>query len=81
EAFQDGEVYIPPIKDLIKLHVNLVAKNPEFTRILFLISDKKPGDYVIAVRAVTTRDFMTASVAEIEPKVLSELAAEIMVEN
>ncbi len=81
EVFKNRDVYIPPVRELVKLHVNLVAKNPEFTRILYLISGKRTGDYLIAVRAVTTRDFMTASVADIPPSVLAELASEITAES
>ncbi|WEU40097.1 MAG: GMP synthase [Candidatus Odinarchaeum yellowstonii] len=81
EVFKNGEVYIPPVKELVKLHVALVAKNPDFTRILYLVSDKRHGDYLIAIRAITTRDFMTASVADIQPNVLAELGSNIMREN
>ncbi len=81
EVFKNSEVYIPPVRELVRLHVDLVAKNPEFTRILYLISAKRAGNYLIAVRAITTRDFMTASIADIPPNVLEELASEIMSEN
>jgi GMP synthase (glutamine-hydrolysing) len=82
EVFNEkNENYIPNIQELIKLHIEIVSKNPDFTRILFLISNKREGKYLIAIRAITTRDFMTASITEIPSKMLSKIGNKIMEEN
>lgn len=81
EVNKKGRVYTPTVRELIKLHVNVVRVAPEFTRILFSVSNRRSGDYIIAVRAVTTRDFMTATIADIDSEVLAKLGAEIMAEN
>ncbi|MHA1409911.1 MAG: GMP synthase (glutamine-hydrolyzing) [Candidatus Odinarchaeia archaeon] len=77
----NGEVYLPTIKELNKLHMEVVSKNPEFSRILYLISDKNKGEFLIAVRAVTTRDFMTASITDIPSETLLKLGKKIKAEN
>jgi len=69
----------PPIRDLVTLQRMVIAENSSLTRILYVIhetTEKQP--YVIALRAVQTQDFLTASVAEIPWTTLNETAEKIV---
>jgi len=73
-------LYQPPIRDLVTLQNKVIAENPSFTRILYVVREaprKQP--YVIAIRAVQTQDFLTAKVAEIPWVTLKEIAEKIVV--
>ncbi len=77
----DGQVHQAPIKDLVTLQTKIITENPQFTRILYTIketSEKQP--YVISLRAIQTRDFLTAEVSQIPWMTLSE-TAETILEN
>jgi len=77
----DGQVHQAPIKDLVTLQIKIITENPQFTRILYTIketSEKQP--YVISLRAIQTRDFLTAEVSQIPWTTLSE-TAETILEN
>ncbi len=74
-----GDVHQPPLKNLIFLQTKIIAENPTFTRILYAIHEaaqKQP--YVIAIRAIQTKDFLTANVAEIPWKTLNQTAQKIL---
>lgn len=75
----NGRIYQTSVKNLIALQNQIVNKNSSFTRILYAIREtpqKRP--YVIVIRAIQTRDFLTAQVAEIPWKTLEETAQEIL---
>jgi GMP synthase (glutamine-hydrolysing) len=77
----DGQVHQAPIKGLVTLQKKIITENPQFTRILYTIkeaSEKQP--YVISLRAIQTRDFLTAEVSQIPWTTLSE-TAETILEN
>ncbi len=77
----EGQVHQAPIKDLVTLQTKIITENPQFTRILYTIketSEKQP--YVISLRAIQTRDFLTAEVSQIPWTTLSE-TAETILEN
>ncbi|MHA1753898.1 MAG: GMP synthase (glutamine-hydrolyzing), partial [Candidatus Odinarchaeia archaeon] len=79
---KENRVFIPKFNDLIKLHIEIVAENPEITRILYSVSEQNTnGKYIIGIRAVTTRDFMTASITELPQETLIRLGKDIMDEN
>jgi len=74
-----GDVHQPPIRNLVFLQTKIIAENPSFTRILYAVHEtaqKQP--YVIALRAIQTQDFLTASVAEIPWTTLSQTAQKIL---
>jgi len=76
----DSSLYQPPIRDLVTLQNMVIAENPSFTRILYVVGEtpiKQP--YVIAIRAIQTQDFLTAKVAEIPWVTLNEIAEKIVV--
>lgn len=62
------------------LQETLQGRHPEFTRILYRIDGREEGGYLIAVRAVKTKDFITAEVAEAPWPVLKRAAEEVLEE-
>ena len=61
-----------------RLQSALQERHREFTHILYRIDGREEGDYLIAVRAVKTKDFITAEVAEAPWSLLKATAAEIL---
>ncbi|ABP94377.1 MULTISPECIES: GMP synthase (glutamine-hydrolyzing) [Metallosphaera] len=49
----------------------------EYTRALMRVRTTK-GKYTVAIRAVSTEDFMTADIVEIDPSLLSRIADELL---
>jgi GMP synthase (glutamine-hydrolysing) len=75
----NGDVHQPPIRDLVFLQTKIIAENPSFTRILYAVHETvQKQSYVIAIRAIKTQDFLTASVAEIPWTTLSQTAQKIL---
>lgn len=75
----NGKVHNPSISSLVALQSKVTTEDPSFTRILYTIKeaiDEKP--YVIALRAIQTSDFLTATVSDIPWETLSETADEIL---
>ena len=75
----EGHIHQASIKNLVTLQTKLITENPRFTRILYAIqeiSEKKP--FVISLRAIQTRDFLTAEVAQIPWATLSKIAEKIL---
>ena len=78
---RDGEFYQPSLENLIGLQEKIVNENPSVSRILYTIAEKKEKQpYVVAVRAVKTRDFLTARVADVPWTSLKETAESILEE-
>ena len=80
ECRRSGNVFCQPsMVDLTALQNLIISSNPSITRVLYAISsgiEKKP--YIIAVRAVKTRDFMTAEVADVPWSTLNKTAHRIL---
>jgi GMP synthase (glutamine-hydrolysing) len=75
----NGRVYQPPIKSLVALQAKIVAENPFLTRILYAVQEKSlKQPYVVAIRAVQTRDFLTARVADIPWATLRKTAQRVL---
>jgi GMP synthase (glutamine-hydrolysing) len=69
----------PSIEKLIQLQFDIISKTPEFTRVVYNITEKpRKGKYIIFVRSVTTRDYMAAKVTEIPWDKLTKTAKQIM---
>ncbi|MCW4021405.1 MAG: GMP synthase [Candidatus Bathyarchaeota archaeon] len=78
---EGGEVYQPSLHTLIELQNVIIGENPSVTRVLYTVSEKQESQpYVVAVRAVSTRDFLTARVADIPWSTLKETADLILEE-
>jgi GMP synthase PP-ATPase subunit len=75
---EKGKVHQPSIRDLITLQNKLIEQNDSFTRVFYVVHEApKKQPYVVAVRAVQTQDFLTASVAEIPWKTLNQIAKDV----
>ena len=78
-AAADGKIFQTPIPKLVSLQAKITSENPTITRVLYTVDElpeKRP--YVISIRAVQTKDFLTAQVSEIPWKTLEKTAEEIM---
>jgi GMP synthase (glutamine-hydrolysing) len=61
-----GNILKVPIKELINLQTDLISAYPAFTHILYAIAERVEGAYIVPIRAIKTRDFMTAEVAVVD---------------
>jgi len=76
---EQREVYGWLIEKLRELQSKLISASPEFTRILYTIQEgKERAPYDVAIRAIETRDFMTADVVAIPWSTLTSIAKEIL---
>jgi GMP synthase (glutamine-hydrolysing) len=76
---EDGRIHQAFIRNLVMLQTKVITENPSFTRILYAVQEKpQKQPYVISLRAVQTRDFLTAQVAEIPWTTLTETAEKIL---
>jgi GMP synthase (glutamine-hydrolysing) len=74
----EGKAYQTDIQKLVSLQAKITSENPTITRVLYAVKEvpeKKP--YVISIRAVQTKDFLTAQVSEIPWKTMERAANEI----
>ena len=75
----EGKAFQADIPKLVSLQAKITNENPKITRVLYAVKEtpeKKP--YVISIRAVQTKDFLTAQVSEIPWKTLEKTANEII---
>ena len=71
----NGGLHNPLISSLVSLQAKIITENPSFTRILYTLKESpQEQPYVVALRAIQTRDFLTAKVAEIPWATLNETA-------
>ena len=58
---------------------SIIERVPEVTRVAVLVKEKRGGPSMsVIVRAVSTRDFMTAAVAQVPWKILKDIAESIL---
>lgn len=75
----NGRLHHPPIQNLISLQANITNENPDVARILYAVKvSSETNPHVIGIRAVQTKDFLTANVSEIPWAVLNKTAKEII---
>lgn len=75
----NGSVYKAAIRNLMSLQARLITQNPAVARILYAVKDlgvKK--SYVIGIRSVQTKDFLTAQVSEIPWTALEAIAEKVI---
>jgi GMP synthase (glutamine-hydrolysing) len=64
---------------LLHLQKTIVEKAPEVTRVAILVKERRGGAGLsVIVRAVSTRDFMTAAVSQVPWKILKDIADSIL---
>ena len=74
-----GKAHEAPLNALHSLQAKIITEIPSFTRVLYCVTEAEtPKDYVIVIRAINTRDFLTASVADIPWQTLREAAEKIL---
>jgi GMP synthase (glutamine-hydrolysing) len=74
----NGKLHQTAIQNVIFLQARIITENPAISRVFYALKDvaeKKP--YVIGVRSVETKDFLTATVSEIPWATLEKTAEEI----
>ncbi|MEM2104775.1 MAG: ATP-binding protein [Candidatus Bathyarchaeia archaeon] len=77
----NGKVFHAAVNKLVSLQAKITSENPAFTRVFYAVdelSERKP--YVVGIRAVQTKDFLTAEVSELPWKTLEKAAGEILSE-
>ena len=58
---------------------SIVEKFPDITRVAVLVKEKRGGPPLsVIIRAISTRDFMTAAVAQVPWKILKDIAESIL---
>lgn len=73
------EETVPKIDDLVELQGKITSENPSITRVLYSVSSRAEREqYIIALRAVETENFITADVAEIPWPTLDAAARRIL---
>ena len=76
---EDGKAHEAPLNALHSLQAKIITEIPSFTRVLYCVAEAEtPKDYVIIIRAINTRDFLTASVADIPWQTLRGAAEKIL---
>lgn len=71
--------FAPSIPELVGAQKKLLDHNVDYTRILIEIG-RDEGEYVVALRAIKTRDFLTAEVVPLDWKTLSLISERILEE-
>jgi len=74
----NGKAHQTPIRNLVSLQAKIVTENPNVARIFYAVKDsheKKP--YVIGIRSVQTKNFLTAQVSEIPWTTLNSAAEKV----
>lgn len=75
----ERKAWIEDLPRLVETGGKLVSQFPELTRVLYTLKEsEKPGTYAVALRAVNTRDFMTAEVTQLPWETLEQTASEIL---
>jgi GMP synthase PP-ATPase subunit len=74
-----GKIHQPSMSSLIELQNKILTENPSFTRVFYVVGEKTQRQpYVVAVRAISTTDFLTAKVSDLPWKTLNEIATSIL---
>ncbi len=66
------------VTKLVELEGRVTSSFPELVRVLYLIDERKTGKYSVVVRAISTRDFMTADVTPVPWNALNGIARELL---
>ena len=75
----DGKLHETSIQNLVSVQARIITENPPVARVFYAVKDspqRKP--YVIGIRSVQTKDFLTADVSEIPWTTLDKIGEEIM---
>jgi GMP synthase (glutamine-hydrolysing) len=77
----NGKIHQTAIQNLVSLQAKIITEKPAVTRVFYAVKDleeKKP--YVVGVRSVETKDFLTAKVSEIPWTTLNTITEKVFKE-
>jgi len=82
KCLEEGNgIHPASVSDLLELQKAIINENPSVTRVLYTVSEaNRKQPYVIMLRAVETKDFLTAQVADIPWETLRHVADLILAE-
>jgi len=76
-----GKIHQTAIQNMISLQAKIVTERPKVARVLYAVRDLGEKKlYVVGVRSVQTKDFLTAKVSDIPWTTLNKVAEEIVKE-
>jgi len=75
---QSGKTMQLGYKKIEEIRRLIQDRYPEITRVLYFIEGKEEEGYAISLRAIKTKDFITASLAEIPWLTLKEVSGKIL---
>jgi GMP synthase (glutamine-hydrolysing) len=77
----NGKVHQTDIQKIVSIQTKIITENPTVARVLYAVRDSAEKKlYVIGVRAVQTKDFLTAEVSGIPWTTLNKVAEKIIEE-
>jgi len=74
----EGKLHRTPLPNIVSLQARIITENPAVSRVFYAIKDlaeEKP--YIIAIRSVETKDFLTAAVSDIPWQTLEKITEEV----
>lgn len=75
----ERQSWVEKLPQLVEIGGKLVSQFPRLTRILYALKDSgHPGNCIVALRAINTRDYMTAEVSGIPWQTLEKAAVGIL---
>jgi len=75
----NGRLHQTAVQNLVYLQARIVTANPTVARIFYAVKDKaEKKPYVVGIRSVQTKDFLTAQVSDIPWTTLDQIASEIV---
>jgi GMP synthase (glutamine-hydrolysing) len=75
----DGSIHQSQIDRLVALQTEVLKENPSLARVFYAVQEKPPKQpYVAIIRAIETRDFLTAEVSNIPWETLRKAAQAIL---
>ncbi|MEM3665610.1 MAG: ATP-binding protein [Candidatus Bathyarchaeia archaeon] len=75
----NGKIHQAVPSNLASLQARIITENPQVARVLYMVKDlmeEKP--YVIGIRAVQTKDFLTAQISSIPWATLDKISNEVI---
>jgi GMP synthase (glutamine-hydrolysing) len=75
----DGKLHQTGIQNLVSVQARIITENPPVARVFYAVKDSaQKRSYVIGIRSVQTKDFLTAEVSEIPWTTLDKIGEEIV---
>lgn len=75
----NGKLHQTSLQNIISLQARIITDTPNVARVFYAIGDsKEKKPYIVGVRSIETKDFLTAKVSEIPWTTLERIAVGIM---